>query len=246
MLSYAIGDVHGHLDKLRRVHELIAQDRRDHGTLDAPIVHVGDLVDRGPDSRGVIQHLIDGIAAGENWVVLQGNHDRLFANFLHDPAQADSARWSGLDWLRPSFGGWATLASYGVATGIEDIATAHAEAQTRVPDAHRTFLEALPRWYRRGEAVFVHAGVRPGIPVEQQAEHDLLWIRGDFLFDTRDHGALVVHGHTPVDEVTHCGNRLAIDTGAAHGGPLSAVVVEGRDAWLLTGDGRVPVVPQQP
>jgi len=240
--TYAIGDIHGHLEKLRQAHALIAEDRRRAGVAAAPVVHVGDLVDRGPDASGVIEFLIGGIGRGETWVALMGNHDRMFADFL----AGDDLRseWDGFDWLRPSFGGAATLASYGVApTEGRSVAAIRAEALARVPRAHREFVAGLPLWYRAGEAVFVHAGIRPGVPLEAQAEEDLVWIRAPFLFDTSDHGALIVHGHTPVEAATHYGNRLNIDTGAGFGRPLSAVAVEGRRAWLLTPEGRVALWP---
>lgn len=242
MLSYGIGDIHGHLDKLRQAHALIAEDRRRAGAAAAPVVHVGDLVDRGPDARGVIQFLIDGARRGENWVALRGNHDRMFLDFL-DGRDADAA-WEGPDWFWPSLGAAATLASYGIAPPAgRSPAEVRGEAASRVPGAHRDFLAGLPLWYRAGEAVFVHAGIRPGVPLEAQLEDDLIWIRAPFLFDTTDHGALIVHGHTPVAEVTHYGNRLDIDTGAGFGGALSAVAVEGRRAWLLTPQGRVELKP---
>lgn len=242
MLSYGIGDVHGHLEKLRQAHALIAEDRRRVGDAAAPVVHVGDLVDRGPDARGVIQYLIDGMHRGESWVTVLGNHDRMFLEFL---TGRDMGEDRGVpDWLRPSLGGAATLASYGVARPFgRSAAEIRAEALARVPEAHRTFLAGLPLWYRAGEALFVHAGIRPGVPLEAQDEEDLVWIRAPFLFDTSDHGALIVHGHTPVEEATHYGNRLNIDTGAGFGLALSAVAVEGRRAWLLTQEGRVELVP---
>ena len=242
MLSYAIGDIHGHLDKLRQAHALIAEDRRRAGGAAAPVVHVGDLVDRGPDACGVVQFLIDGISRGESWVALLGNHDRMFLDFLSGGDAGSS--WDGADWLRPTLGGAATLASYGVAPPEgRRAAEIRAEALARVPEAHREFLAGLPLWYRAGEALFVHAGIRPGVPLEAQDEEDLVWIRAPFLFDTSDHGALIVHGHTPVEEATHYGNRLNIDTGAGFGLALSAVAVEGRRAWLLTPEGRVELEP---
>ncbi|MDP3960419.1 MAG: serine/threonine protein phosphatase, partial [Pseudorhodobacter sp.] len=103
------------------------------------------------------------------------------------------------------------------------------------------FLEALPTSYRRGTSIFVHAGIRPGIALEAQTETDLIWIREPFLTDPRDHGALIVHGHTALDAATHYGNRLNLDSGAAYGGPLSAVVIEGSAVFLLTAAGRVPL-----
>jgi serine/threonine protein phosphatase 1 len=123
------------------------------------------------------------------------------------------------------------------------LAPLHAEAVEAVPQTHRDFLEGRPTWLQRGEIVFVHAGIRPGIPMEAQQETDLVWIRTGFLDDSRDHGFLVVHGHTALDRATHYGNRVNIDSSAAYGGPLTAVVIEGRQVWLLTDHGRIPLQP---
>jgi serine/threonine protein phosphatase 1 len=245
MRSYAIGDIHGHLDLLLRAHARIAADRAACGDTDAPIIHVGDLVDRGPDCRGVVEYLRAGIAAGENWVVLKGNHDRMFTGFLSDVKHHDEGLRTDLSWLHPRLGGAATLASYGIVNAADrPIAPVHAEAVAAVPSAHRDFLETRPTWYRRGEVVYVHAGIRPGIPMAQQRETDLVWIRGPFLDDQRDHGFLVVHGHTAIDQATHYGNRVNIDSSAAYGGPLTAVAIEGRDVFVLSSDrGRLPVIP---
>lgn len=246
MRTYAIGDIHGQLALLQAAHALIAADRQATGDAAAPVVHVGDLVDRGPDSRGVVEHLRAGIARGAPWVVLMGNHDRMFLTWLEDPSAIDDGLRTGLSWLHPRIGGGPTLASYGVRAPSErPVAAVHAEALEAVPAAHRAFLSALPRWYARGEALFVHAGIRPGLPVEAQAETDLLWIRGAFLDDPRDHGALVVHGHTVTVAPELHANRLNIDTGAAYGGPLTAVVIEGRAVFQLTPAGRVALVPRR-
>lgn len=244
MRSYAIGDIHGHIDLLRHAHDLIAQDRRDTGDDDAPVIHLGDLVDRGPDCRGVVQYLLDGTERGEKWLTLKGNHDRMFARFLRDPMEPEPGLRPDLSWLHPRLGGAETLASYGVRNAMDrPIAPVHAEAVEAVPQAHRVFLQSRPTWVQRGDCVFVHAGIRPGIPMPQQAETDLVWIRAGFLDDPRDHGFLVVHGHTALDQATHYGNRLNIDSSAAYGGPLTAVVIEGRDVFHLTDHGRVPVQP---
>lgn len=247
MRAYAIGDIHGHLALLQGVHALIARDMQDHGP--APIVHVGDLVDRGPDSRGVVEYLRAGLAGGQDWVVLKGNHDRMFTRFLRDPHEAEPGLRAELSWLHPRLGGAATLASYGVrSAGDRPVAPVHADACLAVPQAHRDFLDSRPTWHRVGEAVFVHAGIRPGIAMPDQAETDLVWIRAGFLDDPRDHGALIVHGHTAIDTPTHYGNRVNIDSSAAYGGPLTAVAIEGRDVFLLTPDGRqpLPVTPGAP
>lgn len=244
MRSYAIGDIHGQRARLERAHVLIEADRAECEDADAPVVHIGDLVDRGPDSRGVIDFLLEGIAEGEPWVVLKGNHDRMMSLYLREPTQRDPGLRSGLGWAHEIIGGLETLASYGVDISAgrreEDI---HRDARAAVPRAHIDFLENLPASYRRGEAFFCHAGIRPGVPLESQVEDDLIWIRREFLDDRRAHGALIVHGHTPVDAVTHYGNRLNLDTGAGYGKALSAVVIEGRDAWLLTDEGRVEITP---
>jgi serine/threonine protein phosphatase 1 len=242
MHIYAIGDIHGHLTLLLQAHDLIASDVARHGP--GPVVHVGDLVDRGPDSRGVVEHLRAGIAAGQDWIVLKGNHDRMLTGFLDDPFARDAGLRSDLSYLHYKIGGGATLASYGVrAAADRPVAPVHAEAIEAVPAEHLQFLASRPAQVQLGEALFVHAGIRPGVAFADQTEDDLLWIRAPFLEDRRDHGVLVVHGHTALDAATHYGNRLNIDSGAAYGGPLSAVVIEGRAAFLLTEAGRVPLLP---
>ena len=244
MRSYAIGDIHGHLDKLIAAHDLIARDRAAVRDDEAPVVHVGDLNDRGPDSRGVIEWLAARTGEDPRLIVLKGNHDRMFTGFLADPHAQDEGLKPKYRWLDPMLGGAETLASYGVdAAPDRPLEEVHAEALARVPQAHVRFLVSRPTSVLFGQALYVHAGVRAGVGLRDQTETDLVWIRQSFLDDTRDHGALVVHGHTAIGQATHYGNRLNIDSSVAYGGPLSAVVVEGRDAWLLTGDGRVPLPP---
>ncbi|MCX7300633.1 MAG: metallophosphoesterase [Rhodobacterales bacterium] len=244
MRTYAIGDIHGQLDRLRAAHARIAADRRETGDLEAPVVHVGDLVDRGPESAEVVEYLRRGSGGPEGWVVLKGNHDFMFNLFLTDPTAHDPGLRPDLDWLDVKLGGVATLASYGVAdAGERPLAEVHAEALAKVPVAHRVFLEGLPLMHERGKAVFVHAGIRPGVPLGDQVPQDLTWIRKLFHDDRRDHGALIVHGHTVIPVAHHYGNRVNIDTGAAYGGPLTAVVIEGRDVWELTEAGRIRMPP---
>ncbi|OYU17013.1 MAG: serine/threonine protein phosphatase [Rhodobacteraceae bacterium PARR1] len=238
--TYAIGDIHGHIALLQGVHELIRADRARTGDHDAPVIHLGDLVDRGPDCRAVVQFLIDGMAAGQPWLVIKGNHDRMFTRFLRDPKEPEPGLKPGLSWLHPRLGGSATLASYGVKNAADrPIAPVHAEAVAAVPQAHIDFIDSRPAWLQRGDVVYVHAGIRPGVAMADQIETDLVWIRDGWLDDPRDHGFLVVHGHTALDHATHYGNRVNIDSSAAYGGPLTAVVVEGRDVFLLTDAGRV-------
>lgn len=242
--SYAVGDVHGRLGRLRAAHALIAADRARTGDAAAPVIHLGDLVDRGPESCGVIAHLMEGIAAGAPWLALQGNHDRLFTLFLDDPGARDPMLRPIYSWLHPAIGGGPTLASYGVANPADrPVAKVHADAVAAVPAAHRAFLRGCALWHRRGPVVFVHAGIRPGVALEAQDPIDLTWIREPFLSDPRDHGALIVHGHTALKRATHFGNRVDLDSGAGYGGPVTAAVFEGRRAHVLTEDGRVPLLP---
>lgn len=244
MRTYAIGDIHGHLDKLEEAHRRIGEDRARVGDRTTPVVHIGDLVDRGPDSRGVVEFLLRGTGAGQPWVTLKGNHDRMFADFLGDPDNHDPGLRSSLHWVHPRLGGDTTLASYGIEGAAERLLfDLHDEAMAKVPAAHAAFLRGLPVSHVRGGVLFVHAGIRPGLPLAAQAEDDLLWIRHEFLDDPRDHGYLVVHGHTPVEQATHYGNRVNIDTGAGYGHSLTAIVIEDRRTWLLGAAGRDEILP---
>lgn len=239
--TYAIGDIHGHSEALKAAHGRVAADRRRTGDDTAPVVHLGDLVDRGPDSRGVIQHLIDGQAAGAPWVVLKGNHDRYFQRFLTTGVLTEP-RLPDLPWLRTNLGGAATLASYGV--DVMDLPQkVQEQALERVPGSHLAFLDSQILSLQRGDAFFVHAGVRPGVALDQQTEEDLVWIREPFLSDRSDHGALVVHGHTAIDTAANYGNRVNIDSSMAFGGHLTVIVIEGREVWELTDRGRQPLRP---
>jgi len=238
MRIYAIGDIHGQIGMLHAAHERIAADRAHTGDMDAPVVHLGDLTDRGPDSNGVIQYLIDGIARGEPWLMVKGNHDRMFAGFLEDPEYHDPGLTTGLTWLHPRLGGVETLVSYGVAAD-----TPHSEIQRAVPDSHKQFLADMPLMHRFGDVAFVHAGILPGVALADQLEDDLLWIRGPFHVEVLPFEALIVHGHTPVDTPMHYGNRVNLDTGAGYDKFLTTVVFEGTDCWVLDGAGRVALIP---
>ena len=235
---YAIGDIHGHLSLLRGVHDGIARDLSARPCASHAVVHIGDYVDRGPDSPGVIEFLLEGAVRGEPWINLLGNHDRMFRLFLDQPGGRDPRLRAEYGWLSDRLGGRTTLEDYGVAMPADihpDGAELHDAAQAVVPAAHRAFLAGLALTWRWRDVLFVHAGVRPGVPLGQQYEEDLIWIRDEFHNSRADHGALIVHGHTPVDEVEDHGNRIAIDTGAAYGGPVSCVVFEGGGVRLLGG-----------
>lgn len=238
-MIYAIGDIHGHLDQLAEAHRLIAEDRARAAAGAATVVHLGDLVDRGPNSRGVIQFLLDGLRRGEDWVVLAGNHDRMFAEFLEGGDGSHARLRAGMTWQHHAMGGKSTLESYGIRKKVlESEAHFCRRARAAVPESHAAFLNGLPLWYRGEGMIFVHAGIRPGFPMDAQDEDDLLWIRDDFLWHLGDHEAVVVHGHTPVEEPTHYGNRINIDTGAGWGHDLVPVVIEGGVCYRLTGEGR--------
>ena len=250
-MIHAIGDIHGQIAELDRALALVDAT----GEAGAPIVFLGDYTDRGPDSRAVIDRLI--AEQGPGRVFLRGNHDRMFTRFLRHGIIADPAIKSGKTWLHPSLGGGTTLASYGVAVPdgdtlarlghdprrAEDLARLLAEARACVPEAHLAFLENTRLTYRTDDHVFVHAGLRPGLPLADQTEDDLLWIREPFLSDPRDHGPLVVHGHTALDAPAHHGNRLNLDSGAGYGRPITAALLDGRRAWSLTGWGRREIRP---
>lgn len=240
MRLYVIGDVHGHLDQLKAAHDLIRRD----GGKDAVIAHVGDLIDRGPDSRGVVDYLIAGLDAGRPWVVTKGNHDRMLPRFLQDPAWIDPNLAKRLNWTQhPAMGAAATLQSYGVDPYMPDDRV-HTALLRAVPDAHRRFLDGLPLWFLHPLALVVHAGIRPGTDLQDQIEDDLVWIRAPFLDCDLDHGPLVVHGHTAIEYPVHYGNRVNIDGGAAYGRPLRTLVLEGKTVHLLSDQGRVPLLPR--
>ena len=242
MHLYAMGDIHGHIDLLKAAHDLIADDMARHGA--GTVVHVGDLVDRGPDSRGVIDFLLQGLDAGQDWVVLKGNHDRMFWRFLRDPNEQEPGLRADLGWLHPKLGGPDTLRSYGVVKAADrPVAKVHADARAAVPQSHLDFIATCPTLYQSGECCFVHAGIRPGVPLDEQSETDLVWIREPFLGEGSSFGPLIVHGHTSIDAAAHYGNRLSIDIGAGFGRSLSAVVIEDGAVWQLTASGRQPVLP---
>lgn len=237
MAIYAIGDIHGELDLLRAAHARIAA----HAGEDARIVHLGDLHDRGPDSKGVVDYLMEGQARGRDWVVLKGNHDRFLPKFVDEPEWIDPGLSSGRHWVHhPQLGAAATLRSYGIAAD-QELAALHEDAVRKVPRDHVDWLSALPTYLLQPEALFVHAGIRPQVELSQQVEQDLVWIRNGFLDDQTDHGVLVVHGHTPVSTPEHHGNRLAIDTGAVFGGFLSTIEFGGGQIRALTDDGLIPI-----
>ncbi|SIS84629.1 serine/threonine protein phosphatase 1 [Roseivivax lentus] len=225
-MIYAIGDIHGQADQLDRALEAIAA--ADPG---APVVFLGDYTDRGPDSRGVLDRLAAGRAAGENWTFLLGNHDDLLHDFVTGPPPTlrDPAFW-----LSPNVGGRETAASYGIDPDPRrPDADIHAELRAAMPDTHLDFLRDLRLSHETDAQFFCHAGIRPGVPLRDQVKRDLIWIRDPFLSDARDHGKLIVHGHTALETPRHYGNRLNLDGGAGYGRPLVPVRLSGRRAFAL-------------
>ena len=237
---YAIGDIHGCLDQLEHVQEHIHADlvARPHDK--AVVIYLGDYIDRGTESRSVLDNLLKAkTGEGDNRFLL-GNHDQYLLNYLEAPGAIQGA--TDLHWFNPRLGGDKTLLSYGISGADQDNPeTAHAEFRAVVPAMHVAFLETLDLYHRIGSYLFVHAGILPGTPLEDQLPNDLIWIRGEFLNSTDDHGMIVVHGHTVVKEVENRGNRIGIDTGAVFGGDLSCLVLEGTDQSQLCGDKLIPV-----
>ncbi|MEB3417016.1 metallophosphoesterase family protein [Salipiger marinus] len=232
---FAIGDIHGQIDRLHEALDMIERD----ADRDAPVVFLGDYVDRGPDSRAVIDTLMRGQAEGRPWTCLMGNHDRYVLRFLDNPLYDDPQTSRPLLWTDPPLGGRATLASYGVDVGDHRTLTAlRDDAAEAIPQAHLDWIAALPRLHEADHQIFVHAGLRPGVPLDAQAEDDLIWIRKPFLETEHDWGRLVVHGHTALDFPQLYANRLNLDGGAGYGRPLFPALLLGREAFLLGPGGR--------
>ncbi|SFQ95323.1 metallophosphoesterase family protein [Poseidonocella sedimentorum] len=241
---YVLADIHGFIDELDTALALIEAD----GGPDAEVVFLGDYVDRGPDSRAVIERLSSGVAQGRNWTCLLGNHDRMFLRFLEDQRIDDPAISSGRTWLDPRLGGLTTLDSYGPMPRPSRLRTPPTAriwdaARDAVPDAHRAFLTTRPLTHQTGELLFVHAGIRPEVPLDDQAEDDLVWIRSPFLEHEAPHPWLVVHGHTALDAPAHHGNRVNLDGGTGYGRRLYPAAFEGRSCRLLTRGGSIPLAP---
>jgi serine/threonine protein phosphatase 1 len=232
---FAIGDIHGQIDMLHNALDLISNDQ-DAG---AQIVFLGDYVDRGPNSKAVLDLLIQGQDSGAPWIVLKGNHDRYMTRFLNDSEYRDKNTTKLYHWLAGPIGGRETLRSYGVDVDERrSFADIQADALDAVPERHRQYIEDLPLTHETDEHIFVHAGIRPGVPMAEQVEDDLIWIRKGWLEDESDHGKLVVHGHTALEQPQHYGNRLNLDGGAGYGRPLLPAVLLDRDAWLISDLGR--------
>jgi serine/threonine protein phosphatase 1 len=218
---YAIGDIHGRLDLLSRLLERIEEDLAARPASQPLSVFLGDYVDRGPESRQTIDRLV-GYAKTSRAVFLRGNHEFIALKCLSDAPLFDT-------WMR-RLGGIDTLMSYGVDlrgfAGEGRIVKLQAAFHKALPQAHFRFFRNLETSFVCGDFFFVHAGARPGIPLSQQKENDLLWIRNDFLSSDFDFGKIIVHGHTPIPDVEVRPSRINIDTGAFATGRLTCLVIE--------------------
>jgi len=226
--AYVVGDIHGRLDLLEQLLAKIDADLKARPARRSLLVFVGDLIDRGPQSAQVIERLRTYRRSGVRPIFLLGNHEEVLLRILAGEHSLISS------WLR--FGGVQCLESYGVDAeplGSADNAATLAAIRAAIPRSHVEFLESFIDTCRFGDYLFVHAGVRPGVELEQQSQTDLRWIRAPFLFDETDHGFTVVHGHTISAEVEERGNRIGIDTGAYRTGVLTALVIDGDERRFI-------------
>jgi serine/threonine protein phosphatase 1 len=207
--------VHGCLDRLVALHEAIAEDIGARPAEHTTLVHLGDYIDRGSDSAQVVDWLINGPPVPADKIVnLMGNHELMMLSAVAGLDREASGLWL-------ANGGADSLLSWGISRNVPP-----GEWATRIPRQHLIFLRDLAISHRIGPYLFVHAGVMPGVPLEQQNRQDMLWIREPFLSSRDNHGAVIVHGHTPKREPVVQPNRIAIDTGAVLGGDLTCVVLE--------------------
>lgn len=225
---YAIGDIHGRDDLFEELIDLIRADNAARSPARVTLILLGDLVDRGPGSADVVERAIRLQGEFDDMRLLIGNHEECFLAALTGDVRR--LRY----FMR--IGGEATVRSYWdsdtslTEASFEDVAE---QLPSMVPQAHVEFLGNGEDVVAIGDYVFVHAGIRPGVPLERQTLQDLRWIREEFLDDARDHGVMIVHGHTIQDDVDECENRIGIDTGAYKSGVLTAIVVEGTERRYL-------------
>jgi serine/threonine protein phosphatase 1 len=233
--AYAVGDIHGRSDLLDRILAMVEQDAERSPTRKMLLIFLGDLIDRGPDSRGVVERLRTYGHDRLRTYFLAGNHEEVLLRLL--------AGERGLleGWLK--FGGAECLQSYGTdpssLAGLKE-KDALAIVRDAIPDEHRKFLASFADTLRLGDYLFVHAGIRPGLDLSLQSQIDLRWIRAAFLDCDDDHGMVVVHGHTISESVDERANRIGIDTGAYRTGILTALAVEGARRWVLDTDVAAP------
>jgi serine/threonine protein phosphatase 1 len=223
---YAVGDIHGRFDLLEELYATIRRDAAQSTAVARTVeIFVGDYVDRGPQSREVIEWLIEAPPLAGERICLMGNHEDMMLAALTDSVALSN-------WLYNGAG--ETLLSYRVPVSrIGHLAELQQVLRETLPEAHRDFLGGLGRYVRIGPYLFVHAGIRPGRKLEEQDPEDLIWIREPFLNSDADFGAIVVHGHTPVPRPDIRSNRINIDTGAVFTGRLTCLVLEGSKRRFL-------------
>jgi serine/threonine protein phosphatase 1 len=226
---YVVGDIHGCAELLRMMHRLILADAARATAKRQVVVYLGDYIDRGPDSKGVVDLLVDSPLPGFESIHLKGNHEQALLEFLNDIS-------IGPDWF--SFGGIATFASYGLMPpanifDAEALMEAQAALRATLSEAHLRFYNELRLGYLEGDFLMVHAGLRPGVPLDAQTEGDVLWIRDPFLGCDANFGVVVVHGHTIAVFPEVRPNRIGIDTGAFHTGRLTCLVLQGKEINFL-------------
>lgn len=226
---YAIGDIHGCAALLDRLHGAIDDDLARDKPAEVVVVYLGDFIDRGPDSAGVLERLSQPTPPGICQILLKGNHEEMLENFLTDSNLGSAWR---------QLGGLETLLSYRIdvnnvlaKAGFGGLAK---ELAQRLPPQHKALLSALVPSWTIGDYFFCHAGARPQVPLERQDPRDLRWIRQEFLSSSYDFGKVVVHGHSPVEQPEVRPNRINIDTGAYATGRLTALVLEGDQRRLLS------------
>ncbi len=229
---YAIGDVHGRFDLLQPMLRLIERDSELRGPAEIHVILLGDLIDRGPQSREVIDFFLNDAPDFAQFHFIMGNHEEMLLRLIHAPDELSLQHF-----LR--FGGRETFESYGAPQGAIDASERYPleTLPSYVPEAHRAFLRAMHDGLQFGDYFFTHAGIRPGVPLEQQDRQDLRWIRGGFLDSQEDHGVIVVHGHTVREDVEVRRNRIGIDTGAYASGRLTGLGLEGAARWLIHANG---------
>jgi serine/threonine protein phosphatase 1 len=225
---YAIGDIHGEADLLKQIHEIITADASNFNGKKT-IVYLGDYIDRGEQSCQVIELLLSNPLKTFEPIYLRGNHERAMLDFIEFPGAAAT-------WL--TFGGREALNSYGIPLeyipSMQHVGEIAEQLDDVLPNEHRRFLTTtcIDSW-QCGSYYFVHAGIRPGIDLENQTQEDKLWIRDEFLCSSINHGAIVVHGHSITMQPELLPNRIGIDTGAFNTGVLTALVLEGKEQRLL-------------
>jgi serine/threonine protein phosphatase 1 len=228
---YAIGDIHGCFSLFSKLLFAIERDSAEREPVRTEIVVLGDFIDRGPRSAEVIE-VLTALRAQAGFVVLKGNHEAA----LIDAWKGD--RTALALWL--DHGGEATLRSFGASEkeiSPVDPRLIQRTLRKYLPKSMIKWLSSLPTSHRVGSHMFVHAGIKPGVPVAEQRQDDLLWIREEFTQSNDDHGVVVVHGHSITEEVCIQHNRIGIDTGAYRTGRLAAVCIEGDDHWVIEASG---------